>query len=385
MRGGSGGGVRSPAGSRAANGMSPRRRRALARVGILGLLVGLIWSTQPNKRLGLRRQRAQRASDLDPALRREWEADQLPAACEAELSAVLPADHNASNPTLARSKLYGTFARGVAEQGLTVFGSDAGAATSQGLGLTALFDFHPESGKVTAKLARLAIPVRAVVIPLPPRAPAAARLGQAARRILGEAFPPTGGARGSGDSVWYQDPAVYHFSVFHASHHLDAKPATPAETRAEAAAIKAVARSSCPIEAVVERVVVTPSGVVMALWNVRGGTEPADLRRRLREALPNAPEKQIVANQVILHTTLARLLRPPPRRRLSPAGAGDAESAAGVSDGAGAATRAAAALTAALCGVQATLPRLWFVHESDKLALALNGKYDPHPMKFECK
>ena len=33
----------------------------------------------------------------------------------------------------------------------------------------------------------------------------------------------------------------------------------------------------------------------MALWNVKGGTEPADFRRQLREALPNAPVKQIVA------------------------------------------------------------------------------------------
>ena len=124
---------------------------------------------------------------MDPALKDEWKADHLPAACEAELAAVLPADHNASNPTLARSRLYGKFAKGLAEQGLTVFGRDAGGATSQGLGLTALFDFNPKSGKVTAKLERLDIPVRAIVIPLPPRAPAAARLHQVAKRILGDA------------------------------------------------------------------------------------------------------------------------------------------------------------------------------------------------------
>ena len=89
----------------------------------------------------------------------EWDADHLPAACEAELAAVLPVDHNASNPTLARSRLYGRFARGISEQGLTVFGRDAGGATSQGLGLSALFDFNPKSGKVTSKLERLEIPV----------------------------------------------------------------------------------------------------------------------------------------------------------------------------------------------------------------------------------
>ena len=98
---------------------------------------------------------------------------------------------------------------------------------------------------------------------------------------------PTGGADGGhGDSVWYQDPAIYHFSVFHASHHLEAHAASAGEVAGEAAAIRAVARASCPIRAVIERVVVTPTGVVMALWNVKGGTEPADLRRRLRGGLP---------------------------------------------------------------------------------------------------
>ena len=373
--------------------MPPRRRRALARLGILAILVGLIWSTRPNKRLGARRQRAQRASTLDPALRDEWNADDLPAKCEAELAAVLPAmntdnANNATsssvNPTLARSRLYGKFARGLTEQGLTVFGSGGGAgdggATSQGLGLTSLFNFNPKSGKVTAKLERLEIPVRAIVIPLPARAPAAARMHQATKRILGEAFPPSGGARGGGDSVWYQDPAVYHFSVFHASHHLDAHAANAAEIREESAGIRGAVRGLCPIEAVIERVAVTPSGVVMALWNVRSGGEPAVLRRRLRRALPRAPAKQIVADEVILHTTLARLLRPPPPTERH----GKKKEEDEVDFGTGAAKRAAAALTSALCGVQATLPLAWFVHESDRLALALKGKYDPHPMKFEC-
>ena len=77
-----------------------------------------------------------------------------------------------------------------------------------------------ERGHASAKLQRLDIPVRAIVIPLPARAPAAARLNQVARRVLAHEFPPAGGARGGGDSVWYQDHGLYHFSVFHASHHL---------------------------------------------------------------------------------------------------------------------------------------------------------------------
>lgn len=186
--------------------------------------------------------------------------------------------------------------------------------------------------------------------------------------------------------MWFQDPSMYHFSVFHASHHLDAHAASPAEVAEESAAIKGVARTSCPIEAVIERVVVAPSGVVMALWNVRSGTEPADLRRRLRRALPRAPAKQIVSDEVILHTTLARLLRPPPRESTSDEGGEGEGEVEGVKViGTAAARRAAAALTSALCGVQATLPAAWFVHERDKLALALGGRYDPRPMKFECR
>ena len=46
----------------------------------------------------------------------------------------------------------------------------------------------------------------------------------------------------------------------------------------------------CPIEAVIERVVVSPSGVVMALWNVAGGAEPRAFRDALRRALPSAGE-----------------------------------------------------------------------------------------------
>jgi hypothetical protein len=107
--------------------------------------------------------------------------------------------------------------------------------------------------------------VRAIVIPLPARAPAAVRMHQVAKRILNGEFPPAGGARGGGDSVWYQDPGIYHFSVFHTSHHLDAHAASAAEAKEEAAAIRAVARASCAIEAVVERVVVTSSGVVVGL------------------------------------------------------------------------------------------------------------------------
>ena len=88
-------------------------------------------------------------------------------------------------------------------------------------------------------------------------------------------------------------------------------PASELEKNDELDAVRRVAAAACPMDVVVERVVVSPSGAVMALWNVEAGAEPSALREALREALPNAPGKQIVADRAIWHSTVARLLRPP--------------------------------------------------------------------------
>ena len=63
-----------------------------------------------------------------------------------------------------------------------------------------------------------------------------------------------------------------------------------------------------------------------------------------RERRAPAALAQVYPDDVILHTTLARLLRPPPPSGLESEG----------DFGTAAAKRAAAALTSALCGVQAT-------------------------------
>jgi hypothetical protein len=174
--------------------------------------------------------------------------------------------------------------------------------------------------------------------------------------------------------VWFQDPELYHISAFHASHHLDPKPGTvvdrDANYESEFERVKKVAKRACPVDAVVERVVVSRSGVVMALWNVVAGVEPRRFREALREALPNAPEKQIVSDQVLWHTTLARLLR-------APKFSGDG--------GVAAALAAQESLTEKVCGVRVTLPVAWFVSERDKLALALGGEFETREAPFECR
>lgn len=47
----------------------------------------------------------------------------------------------------------------------------------------------------------------------------------------------------------------------------------------EKAAVEAAAVRLCPPQAVLERVVLTPSGNLLACWQVAEGADPAELRR----------------------------------------------------------------------------------------------------------
>lgn len=157
-------------------------------------------------------------------------------------------------------------------------------------------------------------------------------------------------------------------------------PASAGEVEAEAAAIALAAAAACPVRAVLERVVVTPGGTVLACWQVAAGAEPSALRRALAAALPRASRVQVVNDRSILHTTLARIVRAPQAR----AAPGGRRGAAG-GDGAGAALRAAAAaITRELCGLQVVMDQLWFVQEEDRLALALDGRLTKRNIPLQC-
>ena len=399
---------------RRAHHVLPRRRRS-ARARLL-VLVCAAFALAYGARIA--RDAARRREDtaalarldrLDPdgSLRAQWErrapfgaaaahdAAVLSPHCEASLAALLPIDAFATGTTetredgttervsaddgvasetrerrentLARSRLYADFARGVAKNGVTAF---AGATTTQGLGLSSLFSFDPRTGKASAILQPLSVPVRAIVVPLPGDSKAARKIRGETRDAMRRFFPPAGGDFGHGDSVWFQDPDLFHFSVFHASHHAAPVPASEREQADELDAVRRVVSRQCPMDVILERVVVSPSGAVMALWNVNAGAEPSALREALREALPRAPEKQIVADRVIWHSTVARLLRPP-------ATAGDG--------GAAAALAAQRLLTEKLCGTRARLEKAWLVRERDALALALGGSYETFEARFGCR
>jgi hypothetical protein len=248
------------------------------------------------------------------------------------------------------------------EHGIEIFGErDRKSATTQGLTIDDIFKIGVD-GKISPNLIALDVPVRAIVIPFP--------VGVVSRMLYDGTVKQLN-RLGFVDeiNVYLQNPEMFHFSVFHASHHLEEHAVSEAGFDEEVRAIRGVTRKFCPIRAVLERVTVTSGGVVVAGWNVeRTSTgEPSDLRARLREVLPRAPIKQLVSDAFILHTTLARLVRLP--------------------HGAVAETLAVAvsrALTDELCGLELTLDRAWFVSERHKLALALKGAVDKLDMPFSC-
>ena len=51
-----------------------------------------------------------------------------------------------------------------------------------------------------------------------------------------------------------------------------------AEMLAEVAQVRGAARMLCPLQVVLERVVATPSGNIVACWQVVSGSEPAAIR-----------------------------------------------------------------------------------------------------------
>jgi len=283
----------------------------------------------------------------------------LPRTCAALRDSLAPAAATPeARPWHARSALYAAIATDFGRQG---FGGVSGAGGTQGMSVSALFDWDAATDMPHPRLRRLPVPVRAVVLPLPPASPAVAAMAAAARDALLELC----GAPG----VWLQDPDAYHLSLFHASHHLQPVPADAAQLRGEADAVAAVMNASCPVSVVLERVVVTRGGVFIACWNVLRGAEPEALRAALRAALPRAPEAQLVSDAPILHSTLARVLRPPR----------DDAAASAAALGA-----AATALSKRLCGLRARLDAAWFVAEHDALALALRGKYEATELQLQC-
>jgi len=169
----------------------------------------------------------------------------------------------------------------------------------------------------------------------------------------------------------------------------DPIPATEEEIDSEILSILDVAEQLCPLEAILQSVVITRTGTVLALWQpAPGSTEPAELRKNLRKALPKASKKQIISDTVLLHTTLARIATTS-NPLLSTRDTTDAEKRADEQSheqlpSKEALWAAVGAITQELCGMQTRMEALWYVEEQDLLALALNGRMKKRIIPFQC-
>lgn len=86
----------------------------------------------------------------------------------------------------------------------------AGGVATQGLQQDKLFAFDSLTGLPRPQLQLVAVPVRALVAPLSDAAVSKA-LSEAVTAHLVPLLPPGG--------LWPQDPALYHTTLWHASHH----------------------------------------------------------------------------------------------------------------------------------------------------------------------
>ncbi|KAK1267664.1 hypothetical protein QJS04_geneDACA000636 [Acorus gramineus] len=229
-----------------------------------------------------------------------------------------------------RSRLYDKMERDLEEQGAVFLG---GGETSQSLSLSDIFSV--KNGSIAPVLKVADPPVRATVLHL--STDFSVPISQAVRSVFLPYFD-------NGEVLFSNFPSL-SFSTLETNKVMTINCPFLDEIEAEADAIKAVAEAFCPLKIVLDRVIFTPTGVLLGCWQVISGTDPLIIRAKLRDALPHAPQKQFY-DPVMLHTSFARLLGHP--------------------------------------NIQATVSELWFVEELDVLALALNGRIKVHRFRLSC-
>ncbi|ONK60921.1 uncharacterized protein A4U43_C08F24100 [Asparagus officinalis] len=257
-----------------------------------------------------------------------------------------------------RAKLYDKMERDLDEKGALFL---KGGETSQSLSLSDLFEI--KDGSVVPKLRAAEPPVRANVLYM--STVFSVPIAQAVKEIF---LPYFDGV------IWFQNSSLYHFSMFHASHHLTPVIATENEIEAEASAVKDVADHLCPLKIALDRVVLTSTGVLLGCWQVISGTDPLTIRAKLKNALPRAPEQQLY-DPVLLHTSFARLLGHPKV---------PAEVMNKPFDQLQFFHELVARVNQKLQGFEATVSEIWYVEEYDLLALALDGRIKARKFRLDC-
>ncbi|XP_077228470.1 uncharacterized protein LOC143861429 isoform X1 [Tasmannia lanceolata] len=289
-----------------------------------------------------------------------------------------PTDKNGSNisNSVWRSRLYDKMARDLDEKGA---GFLRGGQTSQSLSLSDIFTL--KDGSVTPVLKVYWLRILQFVLLFctsvqNSRHLFLGRMGHTCtlfmaccRQAVRSTFLPY-----FDKAIWFQNTSLYHFSMFHASHHLEPVIAAENEIEIEANAVKAVAEALCPLKIVLDRVVLTSTGVLLGCWQVISGSDPVTIRAKLRNALPRAPEKQLY-DPVLLHTSFARILGQP---KISP------EEMQKPFDQLQFFHELVERVNNQIRGFEAAVSELWFVEELDVLALALNGRMKERKFHLGC-
>lgn len=238
--------------------------------------------------------------------------------------------------------------------------SDIVPGGTQGLVLSDLFAIQ-EDGTIKAKRVSMDVPVRALVMPLQLHGDA----GTVDVVVTGlrEFIVPL--VERSGGKIWIQPEDLLHSTVFHFSTHDDPMDVDQQQIAQEIETVSSLLdysrvnpRRKCRMKVYLERIVVTKSGHLVACWQLMAASEVeiSQFRRLLQRTFPRS--KQTIANDNIIHMTLARIVVLPKDEDISKR----------ILDG-------IEAMNRRLCGLQATFSHVWYVLEYERLALALHGKH----------
>jgi hypothetical protein len=112
------------------------------------------------------------------------------------------------------------------------------------------------------------------------------------------------------DAVFLTPRAQLHVTLFHVGRPGDTRPVLDDAGMAdELGRVRAVAAKTPAFSLVVDRLLLSDSGVLLLLFQTAGGDRtPFAMREAFRAAFPDAPAKQ----SILLHSSLARFLEVPP-------------------------------------------------------------------------
>ena len=138
---------------------------------------------------------------------------------------------------------------------------------------------------------------------------------------------------------------------------------------------ESVADSTCPFFLYLDRIVLTSSGTLLACWQVaEGSTEPEAFRHTLAQRFPETSRTQVIRQNYILHSTIARIVTIP-----SEWGSQESNEIITKLEG------IVSTMSSELCGSKAIVDRAWYVQEQHLLALALDGSFKKNVVAFSCQ